>query len=72
MAANKEDLKKRGGRYCVAGTPNQESCKNTSYTPGICFPLSQNVGLSGFRASQSTDVTLRHKPLYDPLLVPSL
>ncbi|CAH3045932.1 unnamed protein product [Porites lobata] len=39
MAANKEDLKKRGGRYCVAGTPNQESCKNTSYTPGITMHL---------------------------------
>ena len=39
MAANKEDLKKRGGRYCVAGTPNQESCKNTSYTPGISMHL---------------------------------
>ena len=27
--------KRRGGRYCVAGTPNQQSCKNTSFTPGI-------------------------------------
>ena len=26
---------KRGGRYCVAGTENNESCRNTSYTPGI-------------------------------------
>ena len=39
MAANKEGLKKRGGRYCVAGTPNQESCKNTSYTPSITMHL---------------------------------
>ena len=36
---HKENLKKRGGRYCVAGTPNQESCKNTSYTPGITMHL---------------------------------
>ena len=27
--------KKRGGRFCVAGAPNQQSCKNTSYSPGI-------------------------------------
>ena len=27
--------KRRGGRYCIAGTPNQQSCKNTSFTPGI-------------------------------------
>ena len=33
MEANKPT--KRGGRYCVAGTPQQVSCKNTSYTPGI-------------------------------------
>ena len=39
MAANKKVLKKRGGRYCAAGTPNQESCKNTSYTPGITMHL---------------------------------
>ncbi|KAL9970830.1 hypothetical protein ACROYT_G023277 [Oculina patagonica] len=26
---------RRGGRYCVAGAPNKQSCKNTSYTPGI-------------------------------------
>ena len=27
--------KKRGGRYCVAGTPNQQSCQNSNKTPGI-------------------------------------
>ncbi|CAH3043901.1 unnamed protein product [Porites lobata] len=26
---------RRGGRYCAAGTPNQRSCKNTTFTPGI-------------------------------------
>ena len=26
---------RRGGRYCVAGAPNKESCKNSSNTPGI-------------------------------------
>ena len=24
-----------GGRYCVAGAPNNQSCRNTSDTPGI-------------------------------------
>ena len=27
--------KKKGGRYCVAGGQNQQSCRNTSYTSGI-------------------------------------
>lgn len=27
--------RRRGGRYCVAGGPNNQSCKNTSYTEGI-------------------------------------
>ena len=26
---------KPGGQYCVAGAPNKESCKNSSYAPGI-------------------------------------
>ena len=37
MAESSKTLraKRRGGRYCVAGTPNQRSCQNTSFTPGI-------------------------------------
>ena len=37
---------KPGERYCVAGAPNKESCKNTSYTPGISmhtFPTEPKV-----------------------------
>ena len=26
---------RRGGRYCVAGAPNNQSCTNSSNTPGI-------------------------------------
>lgn len=26
---------RRGGRYCVAGAPNNISCMNTTFTPGI-------------------------------------
>jgi len=35
MADRGKKAMRRGGRYCVAGTPNKQSCKNTSYTPGI-------------------------------------
>ena len=34
MEDSKED-RRRGGRYCVAGAPNNQSCQNRSYTPGI-------------------------------------
>ena len=27
--------KRQRGRYCVAGAPNQQSCQNRSFTPGI-------------------------------------
>ena len=27
--------KRRGGRYCVSGAPNNISCKNTTFTPGV-------------------------------------
>ena len=29
------DKVRRGGRYCVAGAPNNQSCTNSSNTPGI-------------------------------------
>jgi len=35
MAEGEGKHLKHGGRYCVAGAPNGQSCKNTSYTPGI-------------------------------------
>lgn len=41
MAEKKKPVRK-GGRYCVAGAPNNQSCTNTSYTPGISmhqFPV---------------------------------
>ena len=34
MAEAREKVK-TGGRYCVAGALNNESCKNTSYTKGV-------------------------------------
>lgn len=35
MAASGDKPVRGGGRFCVAGAPNNVSCKNTSYTPGI-------------------------------------
>ena len=38
--------KKKGGIYCVAGGPNQQNCRNTSYTPGITmhqFPKDEKL-----------------------------
>ena len=34
MAESKTSRRQRG-RYCVAGAPNQQSCQNRSFTPGI-------------------------------------
>ena len=45
MAEKKKPVKK-DGRYCVAGAPNNQSCTNTSYTPGISmhqFPVDRAV-----------------------------
>lgn len=42
MAESERKVPKSGGRYCVAGLPNNESCKNNTYTPRISmhtFPL---------------------------------
>ena len=45
MAEKKKPVRK-GGRYCVAGAPNNQSCTNTNYTPGISmyqFPVDRAV-----------------------------
>ena len=45
MAENEKPVRE-GGRYCVAGAPNNQSCTNTSYTPGISmhqFPVDRAV-----------------------------
>ena len=34
-SAKQEAKKARGGRYCTAGAPNNESCKNSGKTEGI-------------------------------------
>lgn len=46
MAEGEGKAEKRGGRYCAAGAPNKQSCKNTSYTPQISmhtFPKEPTV-----------------------------
>lgn len=35
MAESKRKAVRKGGRYCVAGAPKNQSCTNTFYTPGI-------------------------------------
>ena len=45
MTEKKKPVRK-GGRYCVAGVPNNQSCVNISYTPGISmhqFPVDRAV-----------------------------
>ena len=46
MAETKKKAVKKGGRYCVAGVRNGETCTNTFYTPGISmhvFPSDPTV-----------------------------
>lgn len=39
MEATKKKSKGGKGRYCVAGAPNDTSCMNHSYTPGVSMHL---------------------------------
>ena len=53
--------RKKRGRYCVAGGPNQQSCRNTSYTPGITmhqFPKDEKLRQEWVRFVR------RHRPNY--------
>ena len=56
MAESKK-AEKPGGRYCIAGAPNKESCKNTGYTPGISmhtFPTEPKVRANGSNSCKNT------------------
>ena len=48
-------LAKSGGFYCVAGGPNQQSCKNSTSTEGISM-----------HAFPSDKETRRHRPHFQP------
>ena len=53
--------KKNGGRYCVAGSPSQQSCRNNSYTSGITmhqFPKDKKLRQEWARFVR------RHRPNY--------
>ena len=46
MADQSKKKAKRGGSYCVAGAPNDVSCKNNTYTTGVSmhyFPKNEAV-----------------------------
>ena len=44
--ADRKEKRRKGGRFCVAGAPNNMSCRNNSYTEGMTvhqFPKDPNV-----------------------------
>ena len=56
MAENIKNIR-RGGRYCVAGAPNEQSCKNTTFTPGVTmhqFPANPVLRENGLNSSSDT------------------
>ena len=55
---------KRGGKYCVAGTRDNVSCTNTSYSPGISmhiFPSDKEL------CQKWTSFVRKHRPNFKPL-----
>jgi hypothetical protein len=57
-----EKSNKRGGRYCVAGGPNNTSCKNSSNTPNISFHKFPNDK----RKPEWVRFVQRHRPGWQP------
>ena len=54
---------KRGGKYCVAGTRDNVSCTNTSYSPGISmhiFPSDKEL------CQKWTSFVRKHRPNFKP------
>ena len=42
MAEQNKKKAKKGGSYCVAGAPNDVSCKNNTYTAGVSMLFAKN------------------------------
>jgi len=56
------ESKRRGGRYCVAGGPNNQSCKNSSNTQNISFHKFPKDG----RRSAWVRFVQKHRPGWQP------
>lgn len=54
---------KHGGLYCVAGGPNQLSCKNTSYTEGVSMHVFPSNPVT---KRKWTSFVRRHRPGSEP------
>ena len=68
MAARNSDVKatQHGGKHCKAGGPNGQSCKNTSYTPGLTmhqFPKDPTVRAKWVKFVRKHRVDFRGEPL---------
>ena len=58
-----QPVKSRGGKYCVAGGPQNQSCTNGRNTPGVslhCFP--SNIAIR----EKWTAFVRRHRPGWTP------
>lgn len=61
--AESRNVLRRGGKYCVAGGPNDVSCMNTSYTTGISmhkFPKDEN------QRKKWTKFVRKHRAKFEP------
>ena len=73
MEANKAT--RRGGRYCVAGTPQKVSYKNTSYTPGIkmhTFPKDAKTRQKWVKFVQKHQVDFKEPRLESSYVTPDI
>ena len=64
--ANNVTKKKRGGQYCVAGGPNQNSCKNGQFTEGISVHQFPNKAKDGKRHRMWVRFVQRYRPNWQP------
>ena len=67
MADRAKSVRRKGGRYCVAGAPNNESCHNTTFTPGRL--LDQSEGM--LTAMQMVKTTTTTQPATEVLTEPA-
>ena len=57
---------RHGGKYCVAGVPNNTSCTNGQFTEGISLHVFPNVNKEPERHWQWVRFVRRHRPGWKP------
>ena len=66
MASSTVEICPRGGKYCVAGGPNNISCTNSQHTEGVSIHRFPNAKKEPERHAKWVKFVRKHRPAWKP------